>query len=65
MCRRQSTIRTGAIAGLFAAELPIHGFGVKTQGLGAYGSQLASADCLASSLDARRSEPVAGHRHKS
>ena len=65
VCRRQNTIRIGAIVGLFADELPIHGFGVKTQGLAAYGSQLASADSLAWSLDARRSDPLPGHTHKS
>ena len=36
------------VVSLFAGELPIHGFGVKTQGPAAYGSQLASADSLAS-----------------
>ena len=32
VCRRQNTIMIGAIVGLFAEELPIHGFGVKTRG---------------------------------
>jgi hypothetical protein len=49
---------------MFAAEMPLHGFGVKTQGLGAYGDRLASADSLAWSYDARRSEPLPGHSHK-
>ena len=65
VCRRQSTIRIGLIVGMFAAEMPLHGFGVKTQGLGAYGGQLASADSLAWSYDARRSEPMPGHPHRS
>jgi hypothetical protein len=64
VCRRQDTIRIGAIVGMFAGELPIHGVGVKAQGLAAYGSQLESADSLAWSLDARRSEPMPGHPHK-
>ncbi|MDB4898121.1 MAG: hypothetical protein JWN15_4383, partial [Firmicutes bacterium] len=65
VCRRQNTIVIGAIVSLFAEELPLHGFGVKTRGLAAYGSQLASADSLAWSLDARRSAPLPGHTHKS
>jgi len=47
------------------SELPVHGFGVKTQGLAVYGAQLTSADSLAWSLDARRSDPLPGHAHKS
>jgi hypothetical protein len=65
VCRRQSTIRIGLIVDMFAADMPLHGFGVKTQGLAAYGTQLASADSLAWSYDARRSAPLPGHAHKS
>ena len=65
VCRRQNTVRIGAIVGMFAGELPVHGFGVKTQGLAVYGAQLTSADSLAWSLDARRSDPLPGHAHKS
>jgi hypothetical protein len=65
VCRRQNTVRIGAIVSMFAGELPIHGFGVKTQGLASYGAQLHSADSLAWSLDARRSDPLPGHIHKS
>lgn len=53
------------VISLFADELPIHGFGVKTQGLAAYSSQLASADSLPWPLDARRSDPLPGQAHKS
>ena len=63
VCRRQSTLRIGLIVGLFADELRLHGFGVKTSGLSSYGSQLASADSMAWSYDARRSAPLPGHRH--
>jgi hypothetical protein len=65
VCRRQSTLRIGLIVGLFADELPLHGFGVKTSGLGSYGHQLASADSLAWSYDARRSAALPGHTHTS
>ena len=64
VCRRQNAIRIGAIVSMFAAEMRLHGFGVKTQGLDAYGTQLASADSLAWSYDARRSAPLSGHSHK-
>jgi len=65
VCRRQNTARIGAIDSLFADELRLHGFGVKTSGLAAYGSMLYSADSIAWSLDARRSDPLPGHTHKS
>jgi hypothetical protein len=65
VCRRQNTIRIGAIVGMLADELPLHGFGVKTSGLQSYGRQLASADSMAWSLDARRSAPMPGHTHQS
>jgi hypothetical protein len=65
VCRRQSTIKIALIVGWFAGELPLHGFGVKTTGLASFGSQLASADSLSWSLDARRNPPMPGHTHKS
>jgi hypothetical protein len=37
--------------------LRLHGFGVKTSGLAAYGSQLASADSMAWSYNGRRTRP--------
>ena len=58
-------MRIGAIVSMFARDMPIHGFGCKTQGLALYGDQLASADSLAWSLDARRSDPLPGHTHGS
>jgi hypothetical protein len=50
---------------MFADELKLHGFGVKTSGLAAYGHLRASADSMAWSLDAGRSEPLPGHTHQS
>jgi hypothetical protein len=50
---------------MFAGEFRIHAFRVKTQGLAAYGHVLTSADSMAWSLDARRSDPLPGHTHKS
>lgn len=67
VCRRQATSEIAEIAGTFAdAGLTLHGFGVKTQGLGDYGPDLASADSMAWSYDARRHQPLPGHetRHK-
>jgi hypothetical protein len=65
VCRRQNTARIGAIVTMFAREMRLHGFGVKTSGLAAYGPMLASADSMAWSLDARRSAPLPGHTHSS
>jgi hypothetical protein len=55
VCRRQST---GAIEDVMAAlvhrGIQLHGFGVKTDGLGRYAWALRSADSMAWSQDARR-----------
>lgn len=67
VCRRQATSEIDEIATTFHAKgMRLHGFGVKTQGLGDYGPQLASADSMAWSYDARRKQPIPGHeaRHK-
>jgi hypothetical protein len=65
VCRRQATAEIGQLAESLAGQgLALHGFGVKKLGLLAYGHHLTSADSLAWSLDARRSPPLAGHRHK-
>jgi hypothetical protein len=64
VCRRQSTGEIGAIVSAFTPRLALHGFGVKTLGLAAYGHRLESADSLAWSYDARRSDPLPGHAHK-
>lgn len=68
VCRRQATSEIDTIVTTFHARgMRLHGFGVKTQGLGDYGPELTSADSMAWSYDARRSLPLPGHgdRHKS
>jgi hypothetical protein len=65
VCRRQSAISISNIASWFADDgLKLHGFGVKTNGLAMYGDQLASADSLAWSIDARRAGQQPGCHHK-
>jgi hypothetical protein len=67
VCRRQATSEIDEIVSTFHQRgLRLHGFGVKTQGLGDYGPELASADSMAWSYDARRNQPLPGHgaRHK-
>ncbi len=66
VCRRQAT---GEIAHLVATladrGIRLHGFGVKTSGLGRYAHDLRSADSMAWSLDARRARPLPGCPHRS
>lgn len=67
VCRRQATSEIDGIVSTFHARgLRLHGFGVKTQGLGDYGLKLVSADSMAWSFHGRRSAPLPGHetRHK-
>ncbi len=55
VCRRQGTQEIdGIVASLEGIGLRLHGFGVKTEGLDAYGPLLASADSFAWSYGARR-----------
>jgi hypothetical protein len=66
VCRRQGTNVIAAIV----SERPgygfaLHGFGVKTQGLGVYSVHLTSADSLAWSYNARRQPPLSGCMHRS
>lgn len=66
VCRRQSTGEAAAILGTLAGYgLKLHGFGLKLDGLRASADYLASADSLAWSFDARRSDPLPGHAHAS
>lgn len=54
VCRRQGTSEIGqVVTEVGATGLPLHGFGVKTRGLEMYGSELADADSMAWSVDAR------------
>ena len=55
VCRRQDTEEIAEIVDYFhGQELRLHGFGVKTDGLGIYGDQLASADSQAWSFGYRK-----------
>jgi len=63
VCRRQASGEIGAIMRALRQlddGLPIHGFGVKKQGLERYGDLLNTADSMAWSYDARRSAPLDG-----
>lgn len=63
VCRRQGTGQIAAIVSSLAAQgLRLHGFGVKTKGLGTYAPYLASADSLAWSSRGRR-EPGCAPGH--
>jgi hypothetical protein len=63
VCRRQATSTIATIVETLADEyrLPLHGFGVKTGGLDAYGDLLASADSQAWSYAARRRTDYCTH----
>lgn len=64
VCRRQSTAQIGQlVTDLAESGISLHGFGVKIGGILAYGQHLASADSLAWSFRARRSEPLPGCTH--
>lgn len=66
VCRRQDTESAAHIITTLASlGLRLHGFGVKIGGLMRFGDSLASADSMAWSFRARRSEPLPGHSHKS
>lgn len=66
VCRRQGAEEIGEIfAELTLAGITCHGFGVKTQGLGRYAHQLASADSMAWSYNARRNAPLPDCTHVS
>lgn len=60
ICRRQNTVRAALIIReLFrSSRLPLHGFGLKTQGLLSVSHCLASADSLAWSFNARKNPPL-------
>lgn len=57
VCRRQDTEEIAEIVDYFYGQgLRLHGFGVKTDGLGIYGDQLASADSQAWSFGYRKKQ---------
>ncbi|WP_405743199.1 hypothetical protein OG422_14415 [Streptomyces sp. NBC_01525] len=66
VCRREATTEAAEIIHAVCDRLPgirLHGFGIKTSGLGAYGSLLASSDSMAWSAAARRSPRLPGCTH--
>lgn len=67
VCRRQHEAEIGRIVRFLQLDcgLRLHGFGVKRSGLARFGDALASADSLAWSYRARRSDPLPGCTHKS
>lgn len=61
VCRRQATASASALLATLAADgLRLHGFGFKSSGLRDSHVNLASADSLAWSLEARYHQPMAG-----
>lgn len=66
VCRRQDTsMAEELIADLSGRGIRLHGFGFKVKGLERVGKFLASADSMAWSLAARRSQPLPGCKHAS
>ena len=70
VCRRQNTSEAAAIITAITRAVPgirLHGFGIKTSGLSAYGSLLASSDSTAWSDTARKEQILlpgcAGHKN--
>jgi len=65
VCRRQHTQEAeDLIRELAGMKLKLHGFGFKLRGLKRVQKFLTSADSMAWSFRARRSEPLPGHMHK-
>lgn len=68
VCRRQATNEIANIVGrLHARGIRLHGFGVKTSGIGSYGALLTSADSMAWSFTARKQQlrlPQCEHKAK-
>lgn len=66
VCRRQDGEQAAAIVRSLADRgIALHGFGFKLTGLRLCGADLASADSMAWSYNARRNPPMRGHTHKS
>jgi hypothetical protein len=65
VCRRQATAEIEDIVlSLAVLGLRLHGFGVKIAGLARYAEHLASADSLAWSYEARRTDPLPDCTHR-
>jgi hypothetical protein len=68
VCRRQGTVDGVRVIHAIRGAAPgirLHGFGFKTKGLALLGSEIASADSMAWSYDARFNPPLPGHTHRS
>ena len=66
ICRRQATDEAAEILGSLAAlGLRLHAFGLKTLGLRKIGGDVASADSMAWSLNARKNPPLPECSHRS
>lgn len=68
VCRRQHTSEIRDVLEALRGrdpEIPLHGYGVKTQGLRIYGHLLASSDSMAWSVNARRNPRLPGCTHVS
>jgi hypothetical protein len=63
VCRRQGTAEITALAEILTPRIALHGFGVKTRGLLAT-NRFTSADSLAWSYEAAKTDPLPGHQHK-
>ncbi|WNO27522.1 queuine tRNA-ribosyltransferase [Mycobacterium phage Ageofdapage] len=66
VCRRQHTDEIRAVFEAILgrdADLPVHGFGVKSLGLRVYGDLLTTADSMGWSYNARRNAPLPGCSH--
>lgn len=65
ICRRQDTEEAAWILHALATRgLALHAFGLKLGGLALSAEVLESADSMAWSFRARRSDPLPGHRHR-
>jgi hypothetical protein len=65
VCRRQGTSTIAAIVTeLDSYGFALHGFGIKTRGLGRYAGHLRSADSMAWSYNARRHTALPGCPHR-
>lgn len=68
VCRRQDSDdirRVFEVIKQRDPDMPLHGFGVKSEGLRLYGDLLASADSMAWSYNARKNDPLPGCSHVS
>jgi hypothetical protein len=66
VCRRQAMISAANLfQWLYSDGLSLHAFGIKLQGLQFSHDKIKSGDSMSWSFDARHSQPLPGHSHKS